>query len=113
MFDSSYYKKRIVYKLEADDYKAMIELNYSRKECYVFLPDEEKPGDYAIYLRSLENKPLDHNRVVGSLGSYLASCGYNDFDFANPFGRTKKVVNTLEYINQIEKDNVELHDKTK
>ena len=36
MFDSHYYRDRRVYTLEGSEYKAMIELNLRRNECYVF-----------------------------------------------------------------------------
>lgn len=101
MFDSHYYKNRIVYTLEDSDYKAMVELNLGRRECFVFLPSEEKPGDYDIYLRKFNRKPLDPNRVE-NLGDFLIGYGYTDMDFINPFGRTKKIVNELDKINKLE-----------
>lgn len=103
MFDSKYYKGRYAYRLEGSDYKAMIEMNTRRNECYVYVPDAEKPGDYAIYLRKLNKNPLDSERIE-SLGELLESHGFTDLDFANPFGRTKKIVNTLDVINQLKQD---------
>lgn len=103
MFDSHYYKNRRVYTLEGSEYKAMIELNLRRNECYVFLPSEEKPGDYDIYLRKLDRKPLDPNRVE-YLSNFLIDNGYTDMDFINPIGRTKKMVNELDKINKLEKE---------
>ena len=103
MFDSHYYKNRRVYTLEGSEYKAMIELNLGRKEYYVFLPSEEKPGDYDIYLREFDRKPLDPNRVE-YLSNFLIGYGYTDMDFINPFGRTKKIVNALDKINKSKKE---------
>ena len=103
MFDSSYYKKRIIYRLEKSDYKAMIELNPGRRECYVFLPNDQKKGDYIIGLRDLDEKPLDPSRVE-YLGAFLTSYGYTDYNFTNPFNRTKKIVNLLDQINSVEKE---------
>lgn len=103
MFDSNYYKNRIVYTLEDSDYKAMVELNLRRRECYVFLPSEEKPGDYDIYLRKFDRKPLDPNRVE-YLSNFLIDNGYTDMDFINPIGRTKKIVNALDKINMSKKE---------
>lgn len=103
MFDSHYYRNRRVYTLEGSEYKAMVELNFRRKEYYVFLPSEEKPGDYDIYLRKFDRKPLDPNRVE-YLGNFLIGYGYTDMDFINPIGRTKKIVNELDKINKLEKE---------
>lgn len=103
MFDSQYYKNRRIYRLEGSEYKAMIELNLRRNECYVFLPSEEKPGDYDIYLRKLDRKPLDPNRVE-YLSNFLIGYGYSDSEFINPFGRTKKIVNELDKINKSKKE---------
>lgn len=103
MFDSHYYKNRRVYRLEGSECKAMIELNLGRNECYVFLPSEEKLGDYDIYLRKLDKKPLDPNRVE-YLSNFLIGYGYTDSEFINPFGRTKKIVNELDKINKLEKE---------
>lgn len=103
MFDSHYYKNRRVYTLEGSEYKAMIELNLGRKECYVFLPNEKKTGDYDIYLRKFDRKPLDPNRVE-YLSNFLIDNGYADMDFINPIGRTKKIVNELDKINKLEKE---------
>lgn len=103
MFDSHYYRDRRVYTLEGSEYKAMIELNLRRNECYVFLPSEEKTGDYDIVLRKLDRKPLDPNRVE-YLSNFLIDNGYTDMDFINPIGRTKKIVNELDKINKLEKE---------
>ena len=104
MFDSSYYKNRFVYRFENDEYKAMIELNKSRGEYYIYLPDIEKPGDYAIYLRKLKTRPLNPERIE-SLEDVLSSHGFTDRDFINPFGRTRKIVNVLDVINKLQKEN--------
>ena len=103
MFDTHYYKNRRVYTLEGSEYKAMVELNLGRNECYVFLPKEKNPSDYVIVLRKLDRKPLDPNRVE-NLGNFLIDYGYTDIDFINPIGRTKKIVNELDKINKLEKE---------
>lgn len=103
MFKSNYYKNRFVYQLEKD-YKAMIELNNSRREYYVFLPMNEEVSDYAICLRKYDTKPIDPEKLE-SLGTLLQKHGFTDFDFVNPFGRTKKIVQVLDIINTLEKNN--------
>jgi len=102
MLNSNYFNKRFIYTLEETEYKALVEPNYGRREVYVFLPDEEKEGEYAIYLRKLDKKPLDKNRI-SSLSETLLSYGFDDSDFINPFNRTKKVVQVLDVINELEK----------
>ena len=69
---------------------------------FVFLPSSEKEGDYNIYLRKLDKKPLDMNRI-SSLSETLLSHGFDDNDFINPFNRTKKIVQVLDVINELEK----------
>ena len=106
MFNSKYYKNRFVYRLENNNYKAMIEVNKGRGEYYIFLPTDEITDDYAIYLRKFKTKPLDPERIE-SLKDVLSSHGFTDRDFLNPFGRTKKIVNVLDAINKLQ------HNKTK
>ena len=103
MFNSNYYNTRFIYTLEGSEYKALVEPNYKRREVFVFLPSEEKEGDYDIYLRKLDKKPLDNMRI-SSLSETLLSHGFTDKDFINPFNRTKKIVNTLDVINTLEKN---------
>lgn len=103
MFSTHYYNDRILYRLEGSEYKAMMELNLRRCECFVYLPSEEKPGNYDIVLRKLVTKPLDPNRVE-NLGNFLIDYGYTDMDFINPIGRTKKIVNALDKINKSKKE---------
>lgn len=102
MLNSNYFKERFIYTLEGSEYKALVEPNYGRHEVYVFLPNEEKEGDYLICLRKLDKKPLDKNRI-SSLSETLLSYGFDDSDFINPFNRTKKVVQVLDVINELEK----------
>ena len=102
MLNSNYFNKRFIYTLEGTEYKALVEPNYGRREVFVFLPDEEKEGDYAIYLRKLDKKPLDKTRIT-SLSETLISHGFKDSDFINPFNRTKKIVQVLDVINELEK----------
>lgn len=102
MFNSKYYKKRYAYELE-NGYKAMIELNNSRKEYYIFLPEHEITDDYGIYLRKFETKPINPEKLE-SLGGLLQKHGFTDMDFINPFGRTRKIVQVLDIINNLEKD---------
>jgi len=102
MFDSKYYKTRFIYQLEGSEYKALVEPNYHRNEVFVFLPDEQKQGEYLICLRKLHKKPLDSDRMI-ALDSFLLENGYTDLDFVNPFNRTKKIVQVLDVINNLEK----------
>jgi len=103
MFDSRYYRDRFVYELEEVNYKAMVEMNIRRGECYIYVPDLQNPGDYAIYRRKFKNSPIKRERIV-TLKSFLEERGYTDNDFKNPIGRTKKIVNELDKINIVEKE---------
>ena len=102
MLNSNYFNKRFIYTLEGSEYKALVEPNYGRREVYVFLPSGEKEGDYNIYLRKLDKNPLDKTRI-SSLSDTLQSHGFTGKDFINPFNRTKKIVQVLDVINELEK----------
>lgn len=102
MFDSNYFNKRFIYTLEGSEYKALVEPNYRRREVFVFLPSTEKEGNYDIYLRKLNKKPLNKERI-SSLSETLQAHGFKDNDFINPFNRTKKLVQVLDVINELEK----------
>ena len=107
MFNSKYFKTRFIYELEETGYKVLMEPNYKRRECFVFIPDAEKEGNYLIYLRKLDKKPLDSKRIY-ALDEFLLSYGYSDYDFINPFNRTKKLVQELDKINNLEKDKAKI-----
>ena len=96
---SNYFNKRFIYTLEGSEYKALVEPNYGRKEVFVYLPSTEKEGNYDIYLRK---KPLDNERI-SSLTETLLIHGFSEKDFINPFNRTKKLVQVLDVINELEK----------
>lgn len=102
MLNSNYFNKRFIYTLEGSEYKALVEPNYERREVYVFLPSGEKEGDYNIYLRKIDKKPLDKERI-SSLSETLQSYGFKETAFVNPFNRTKKIVLILDVINDFEK----------
>lgn len=102
MLNSNYFNKRFIYTLEGSEYKALVEPNYGRSEVYIFLPSTEKEGDYNIYLRKLNKNPLDKERI-SSLSETLLTHGFDDSDFINPFNRTKKIVQVLDVINELEK----------
>ena len=73
-----------------------------RRECYIFVPDPQIPGDYAGFLREFDKDPLDIEKLI-PLKEFLSDTGYTDTDFKNPIGRTKKIVNAIDKINSIEK----------
>lgn len=100
MFDAKYYRNRYIYELE-NGYKAMVELNRSRGEYYCFLPNEDDKYGYDIVLRKFAKRPLDVEKIE-SLSGLLLKHGFTDRDFANPFGRTRKLVTTIDVINEIE-----------
>ena len=97
-----YYKRRFIYPLENSGYRAMIEMNPIRCECYIYLPDEEKEGDYAIYRRKLYNRGIEFEKAI-PLKVFLIENGYTDSEFANPFGRTRKLVNEIDKVNTLER----------
>lgn len=103
MFDSKYYKKRYIYPLEDNGYRAMIEIVPRIHEYFIYLPDNEKEGEYAIYSRDLDKRHLEFEKLI-PLKAFLIENGYTDTDFANPFRRTKKIVNELDKINIAEKE---------
>lgn len=102
MFDSKYYKNRYIYPLEGTGYRAMIEIVPRIRECFIFVPDLEKEGEYAIYSRKLENNGVDFEKLI-PLKSFLIENGYTDEDFTNPFRRTKRLVNEIHKINTLER----------
>ena len=101
MFDSCYYKRKYIYELE-DGYKCMIELNPSRREYYYFLPSKDAKEGYDIFLRNVDQKPINPDKIE-SLGKLLQKHGFTDRDFANPFGRTRKLVTVIDVINELQK----------
>lgn len=104
MFNSKFFRKKFVYTLEGSEYKALAETDLRRGDCYIFLPEKEITDGYGIYLRKLNRKPLDIDRIE-SLGDILEKHGFTDRDFINPFGRIEKIVNALHQINEMEKTN--------
>ena len=101
MFDSRYYKNRYVYELE-NGYKAMIELNLFREEYYYYLPNNDSKYGYDIFLRKLSKKPLQPEKME-SLSIFLKTNGYTDRDFANPFKRTKRIIDSIDVINRLDR----------
>ena len=79
----------------------MIELNLSRGEYYYYLPNENEKFGYDICLRKLREKPLNVEKIE-SLSGLLLKHGFTDRDFINPIGRTRKLVTTIDVINEIE-----------
>ena len=100
MFNSRYYKNRFVYELE-NGYKAMIELNGARREYYYFLPNDDEKIGYDILIRKFDKKPINYEKIQ-PLGVRLEEYGFTDKDFSNPFGRTRKIVQVLDAINELE-----------
>lgn len=96
-----YFENRFIYKLESSNYLAMCEPNYRRNECYIYVPNEDK-NNYYIILRDLYKHPLDEKRIM-SLTEVLNEYSFYENDFLNPITRTKKVVQTLDVINEFEK----------
>ena len=56
---------------------------------------------YDIILRKFAKKPLDVEKIE-SLSGLLLDYGFTDKDFINPIGRTRKLVITIDVINEIE-----------
>lgn len=106
-----YFENRFIYKLEDTNYLAMCEPNYKRNECYIYVPNEDK-SNYYIILRNLYKHPLDKERIM-SLTEVLSEYGFNKNDFLNPITRTKKVVQTIDVINELEKKNMSKMKKKK
>ncbi len=98
-----YYDNRYVYCMEYTNENILIETNYRRNECYVFCPNPDKPDDYLIYLRKLDEKPLDKERMT-KLSNYLNNLGLRSSDFINPFTRTRNIVRIIDYYNKREKN---------
>lgn len=101
MFDSRYYKKKFVCVSEDGKYTLCdVSDTLDGKEYCKYVPDEDKPGEYGIYL--LRNpKETFKNCHITPLRTFLKNKGYTDKDFINPFCRTKRIVNEIASINII------------
>ena len=98
MFDSKYYKKRFVYKHDTGDL-SLLEMNYSRKEAYIFLVDKEDSSKIDIYLRRLDYNPIEVENLI-PLKDFLIQHGYSNEEFSNRLTRTRKIINEIDKINE-------------
>lgn len=99
MFDNRYYRNKYVC-MPNDDTYALMEVNSSRKEAYIFIPTETETE---IYLRDFIRRPIKDHEYIVSLKSFFEDRNIDDSIFKNPFTRTKKIISTLQTIS-VEKD---------
>lgn len=106
MFDSRYYNKKFICTNE-DGIHILCDISdtLDGKEYYKYIPDQEKKGNYAIYLLRDPKESFKYCHIT-PLRTFLADKGYTDDDFRNPFNRTKKIVNEIDIINQINKPKI-------
>lgn len=104
MFKGPYYKNKYVHT-SADGMHTLYESNvtFDGIEFFMYIPISS--DDYVVFLKDAKHFLSLKDSIV-SLKEFLIANGYTQNDFINPFNRTKKIVNEITNINQLNKPKI-------
>lgn len=103
MFEQRYYQNKYIH-IDINGTLNLYEANITSDGVEFFMYSKTDNG-YNIYLKDTKHF-LHLNGSVVSLKDFLINNGYTPTSFINPLGRTKKILNEINKINELNKPKI-------